>query len=112
VGPGHPRIGMGQYQRCLGEGTNWMWHSYVYYILGIRLVLAGLLVDPKIPKDWHGFRLRREFRGATYQINIVNPHRLNMGVKSMNVDGTVVKGNLITPHADGKTHIVEITLSN
>lgn len=109
-GPDHPMAGRGQYQWNLGEGTNWMWRSYVYYILGVRPVFEGLLIDPRVPSDWPGFSLSREFRGATYEINVANPHRRSMGVRQMTVDGKTVSHNLAPAFADGKTHHVEVTL--
>ena len=87
-----------------------MWHSYVYYILGIRPVLKGLLVDPKIPSDWKGFKLTRQFRGAQYVIEVTNPEGLNLGVKSMLVDGKRIDANTIPFFGDGKTHRVDVVL--
>src|SRR5436305_9994904 len=101
---------MGQYQSCLGESTNWMWHSYVAYILGVRAGLSGLVVDPKIPAAWKGFRVTRPFRGATYNIEVANPRGATMGVRSMDVDGHEVPGNVIPPQSDGRTHWVRVVL--
>ena len=110
VGPEHPLAGMGQYQWCLGEGANWMWHSYASYILGVRATLGGLKVDPKIPSGWKGFKVRRPFRGATYEIEVADPRGAGMGVRSMSVDGRDVAGNVIRPHSDGRTHRVRVSL--
>ncbi|MDA2928586.1 hypothetical protein MYX84_01350 [Acidobacteria bacterium AH-259-O06] len=110
VGPDHRLAGLAQFQWNLGEGTNWMWHSYVYYILGVRPELGGLLVDPKIPSDWQGFKLTRPFAGATYEIEVRNPYQENMGVRSMDVDGKTVEGNLIPFHRDGNKHTVKVVL--
>jgi cellobiose phosphorylase len=89
-----------------------MWHSYVYYMLGIRPVLNGLLVDPRIPSEWKGFKLTRHFRGAQYMIEVSNPKGLNMGVKSMLVDGNKIDANVIPSFGDGKTHRVEVGLGS
>ncbi|MDA2929533.1 hypothetical protein MYX84_06235 [Acidobacteria bacterium AH-259-O06] len=102
--------GMGQYQWTLGEGANWMWHWYVYYILGIRPTLKGLLVDPKIPKEWKRFRLRREYRGATYELEVSNPEHLSSGVRSLVVDGQRIQGQLLPAFMDGRRHRVSVTL--
>ena len=110
VGPDHPKAGLGQFKWNLGEGANWMWHSYVYYILGIRPELEGLLIDPKIPADWPGFTLEREFRGDRYIIEVTNPKKVGQGVKSITVDGKKIKGNLLTPVGDGKMHIVKVIM--
>lgn len=109
-GPDHPMAGRGQYQWNLGEGTNWMWRSYVYYILGVRPVIEGLLVDPRIPVEWPGFSLSRQFRGASYEIIVHNPRRRSMGVRRVTVDGTEISGKVIPAFTDGKTHHVDVTL--
>jgi cellobiose phosphorylase len=75
-------------------------------------VWDGLLVDPKIPSEWEGFKLTRQFRGAQYTIEVTNPKSLNMGVKSMVIDGKEVLGNLIPAHADGKPHLVKVVLGS
>ncbi len=110
VGPDHPKAGLGQFKWNLGEGTNWMWHSFVYYILGIRPELDGLLVDPKIPSNWPGFTMEREFRGDQYLFEVVNPSKVGQGVKSITLDGKLIKGNLITPVKDGKKHRVKVIM--
>ena len=102
-------FGRGQFQWCMGKAGT-MWRAYVYYILGVRPVFAGLLVDPKIPNEWPGFQLMRPFRGATYAIEVTNPKGLNFGVKSMVVDGKSIQGNVVPAYADGKTHEVKVVL--
>jgi len=109
-GPDHPMAGRGQYQWNLGEGTNWMWRSYVYYILGVRPVPDGLLVDPRIPSNWPGFSVSRTYRGARYEITVANPDRLSMGVLHSRVDGRLISGKVVPAFADGRTHRVEVTL--
>jgi cellobiose phosphorylase len=108
VGAG-PDFGRGQFQWCMGKAGT-MWRAYVYYILGVRPSFAGLLVDPKIPREWPRFTLRRTFRGATYAIEVANPKRVNFGVKSMEVDGKPVEGNVLPAYADVKTHEVRVVL--
>jgi cellobiose phosphorylase len=108
VGAG-PDFGRGQFQWCMGKAGT-MWRAFVYYILGVRPEFEGLLVDPKIPNDWKGFKLTRPFRGAHYTIEVANPRGLNMGVKSMLVDGKKVDGAVIPAFRDGQNHWVAITL--
>ncbi len=108
VGSG-PNFGRAQFQWCIGKAGT-MWRAYTYYILGIRPALDGLLVDPQIPNHWGGFKLTRPFRGATYEIDVTNPSRLNSGVKSLRVDGAMVSGNIIPPQHDGGKHRVEVVL--
>lgn len=109
VGPEHKFYGRGQYQWNVGQ-ANWMWRTYVHYILGIRPTFEGLLIDPKIPSHWAGYKVTRPFRGATYEIDVTNPDNLSMGIKSLVVDGIRMKGQLIPAFSDGKTHRVQVAL--
>jgi len=111
-GPDHVMAGRAQFQWNLGEGTNWMWRSYIYYILGIRPVIDGLLVDPRIPASWSVFSVSREFRNAKYEITVKNPNRLTKGTRRMNVNGQSVAGNVIPAFSDGATHRVDIVLES
>jgi len=110
VGPDHPHKGEGQFHWCFGEGTAWMWYAYVNYILGIRAELDGLVIDPQIPAEWDGFKVKKPFRGAIYEIEVSNPDHVRSGVKSMIIDGKKIKGNVVIPHKDNHIHKVSVIL--
>ena len=112
IGPDHPRAGEGQFHWCFGEGTGWMWYAYVGYILGVRADLNGLVIDPKITANWDGYHVKKPFRNAIYQIEVKNPQHVSKGVKWIKVDGKKIKGNIIIPHKDGKTHEVEVMMGS
>ena len=76
---------------------------------GIKPGYEGLEIDPCIPAGWKGFRIRRRYRGAEYDIRISNPAGVCRGVKSLTVDGATVAGNVV-PLQKGGTHAVEVTL--
>jgi cellobiose phosphorylase len=109
-GPDHRLKGQGEFQWNLGEGAAWMWASYVDYILGVRPVLKGLLIDPKIPSEWPGFTIKRDFRGDQYFIRVVNPAKVSQGVKYILLDGKRIAGNVIIPVKDGKEHQVKVVM--
>ncbi len=79
-------------------------------ILGVRPLYEGLLVDPCIPPHWDGFRIRRGFRGADYDIEVENPRHVASGVVKVVVDGRKQEGNVIRSFQDGKIHMVKIIL--
>lgn len=108
VGAG-PDFARGEFQWCMGAAGT-MWRAYVYYILGIRPMLGGLLVDPKIPKQWRNFKVTRNFRNASYEIHVSNPKSVSGGVQSMMIDGHVVRGNIIPAAPDEKIHNVQVVL--
>jgi cellobiose phosphorylase len=109
-GPDHRLRGQGEFQWNLGEGAAWMWVAYVDYILGIRPVPGGLLIDPHIPPAWDGYRVKRIFRGNTFDIEFRNPRHVSMGVSSVYVNGKKIKGNLLAFKAEGKTFQIKVVL--
>jgi cellobiose phosphorylase len=109
-GPDHYLRGQGEFQWNLGEGAGWMWASYVDYILGVRPVLDGLLIQPEIPSDWPGFKVRRVFRGCTYLIEVKNPKKQSSGISYIKVDGKKISSYTIPGYHDGKVHNVEVMM--
>ncbi|HBX71187.1 MAG TPA: glycosyl transferase, partial [Chloroflexi bacterium] len=105
LGDEHPQFGLGR-NSWLSGTASWCYQAGTKYILGIRPSYQGLQVDPCILKDWPGFKVCRQFRGITYEIEVQNPGGLSKGVKSLMVDGTHVAGNVIPLFADGKIHKV------
>lgn len=92
--------------------AQWLHRVATHFILGIRPQADGLLVEPSIPAQWRGFRVRRKFRGALYDIEVENPQRVNSGVRSVTVDGKPYRSNLLPLFGDGKTHSVQIIMGN
>jgi cellobiose phosphorylase len=90
--------------------ASWSYVAVTQYVLGIRATLKGLVIDPCIPADWPSFTMRREFRGATYHVECVNPRGGGRTVKRMTIDGEPVAGNLVPPAAAGATVHVRVEL--
>jgi N,N'-diacetylchitobiose phosphorylase len=67
--------------------AGWMYTAATKWILGVRPGLDGLVVDPCIPQDWDGFEVRRQWRGATYLIEVSNPDHVSRGIASVTIDG-------------------------
>lgn len=90
-----------------GEGKNswltgtaaWTFVNVSQYILGVQPTLNGLRIDPCIPHEWDGFELTRIFRGAVYHITVCNPDHVEKGVRTVLVNGTGIRGNVL-PLAD------------
>ena len=85
-------------------GTEWL--------LGARRDYEGLRIDPCLPKHWKRCRIVRPFRGATYDIQVLNPHGLEHGTVEVEVDGKPISGTLIRPHGDGRIHRVRAVLTH
>ncbi|MDR1998258.1 MAG: glycosyl transferase [Candidatus Margulisbacteria bacterium] len=107
LGDDHPQFGLGR-NGWLSGTASWMYTVSTKYILGINPVYSGLLLNPCIPGDWPEFRVRRVFRGVTYDITVKNPEKVSKGVKQILVDGQKIAGNIIP--AQKKDVKVEVLL--
>ncbi len=74
----------------LSGTVSWTYHTMTHHILGIRPDWDGLRIDPCIPAEWDGFRVRRQFRGAVYDITVKNPDGAQKGLAQLEVDGKAV----------------------
>jgi cellobiose phosphorylase len=88
----------------------WTFVSISQYILGVRPVYDGLLIDPCIPSTMKGFAVTRHFRGADYHITVDNRAGVEKGVKSITVDGNPLNGVVLPVFGDGKTHEVSVVM--
>lgn len=88
----------------------WSYVAVTQWILGIKPDYDGLRIDPCIPQEWTGYRVRRHFRNAVYDITVKNPRQVMRGVAKIIVDGTSIAGNIIPVFGDGKAHRVEVEL--
>ena len=110
VGPENPNnYGEGAFTWITGT-AGWNFMAGTEWVLGARRDYDGLRIDPCLPGRWKRARIVRPFRGAVYDIEILNPNGLEKGIPRVSVDGKPIQGNLIRPHGDGKTHQVRVTL--
>ena len=99
-----------------GEGKNswltgtaaWNYYAITQYILGIKPAYEGLEINPCIPSAWKEYQVKRRFRGATYDITVLNPHGVCKGIRSIELDGEKIAGNIVK-HQPG-LHQVIVTL--
>jgi len=90
--------------------ASWMLVALTQWILGIRPVYDGLLIDPCIPSAWDGFSVKRHFRGATYDIRVADPDHVSRGVSKVRVDEKAIIGAVLPVFGDGAVHLVEVRL--
>ncbi len=110
VGPQNPyRYGEGAFTWITGT-AGWNFMAATEWILGIHRDFEGLRIDPSIPKKWKKCFVRRPFRGAIYNIEILNPKGKESGVKELFVDGKLIEGNIVPAFSDKKTHQVRVVL--
>lgn len=88
----------------------WNWYAITQFILGIKPGYDGLEINPCIPAGWDGFKVKRRFRGADYEIEVKNPSHVNRGVTSILLNGSQVEGNTIPMQPAGSVNKVEVVL--
>ncbi|MDW6018349.1 glycosyl transferase [Vibrio plantisponsor] len=108
LGDEHPQFGLGR-NAWLSGTSSWTYVAGTQWILGVRPDIDGLIVDPCIPSDWKEFRVKRQFRGATYHIHVINPDKVSKGVAELRVNGEVLAGNKVPVFTEGE-HQVEVRL--
>ena len=82
VGRDHTAYGRARHPFMTGT-AGWAYYSATHYMLGIRPWFDRLIIDPCIPSQWREFKVVREWRGATYNITILNPDGVMKGVKQL-----------------------------
>ncbi len=90
--------------------ASWNFYAITQYILGVRPGYDGLLIDPCIPESWKGYKVTRKFRGATYNIEVLNPSGKSKGFSEVSLDGEPHSSNIIPVFGDGKVHNVKVVL--
>ncbi len=107
MGKDHTAFGRARHPFMTGSG-GWSYFSATRYILGMRPQFAELLIDPCVPTDWKEFSMSRVWRGAKFEINVVNPDGVMKGVKELYLDGAKV--DKIPVQAAGSKHEVKVVM--
>lgn len=108
-GPESPHPGRGGWTWYTGTAS-WYFRIALNWILGIDPTVEGLRINPCIPKKWDGFKVKRLFRGTTYEITVENPKHVSTGVKKITVDGRPIDGNMIRPLNRRTMHKVHVIM--
>ena len=93
-GPAHPRPGA-TFKGWTSGTVPWALRCMTHFLLGVRPDYDALVIDPVLPSSWERVALTRTFRGAVFQIEIVNPERVSSqnAVCRLTVDGQPLAGN-------------------
>ncbi|HTQ09218.1 MAG TPA: hypothetical protein VMI31_04030, partial [Fimbriimonadaceae bacterium] len=100
------REGMGGWTWYTGS-AGWMYRIWIEEVLGFRRRGNELTIEPVIPGEWSGFRMRYRFGSATYAIKVTASKR-RRGVREMKLDGQLVTSIPLVD--DGKEHAVQVLL--
>src|SRR5882757_1794538 len=104
-------VGRGGWTWYTGAAA-WTYRVWLEEILGFQRRDDNLTINPVIPKDWSGFRLRYRFQNTTYRIAVENPDHYSRGVILMELDGVSAAEKAVRLSDDGLSHEVRVILGN
>ncbi|GJM64365.1 GH36-type glycosyl hydrolase domain-containing protein [Persicobacter diffluens] len=104
-----PKYGASRLPWLSGAAT-WLYYAATQHILGVQPVLEGIKIDPCIPAHWKEFSVQRIFRDKTLHIAYKNPEQVQKGVKSIELNGTTLQGQMIPMELLQDTNNIIITL--
>jgi cellobiose phosphorylase len=105
-----PHTGRGGWTWYTGS-AGWMYRLIVESLLGLRLEVDKLYVQPCIPDDWDGFTVHYRYRETIYHIKIVQKHG-EFKTMTVNVDGVVQQNKFIRLVDDHVGHVVEVIIAS
>jgi len=112
VGPCYPAHEGRTLANWYTSSCSWTLLLVTDWLLGVRPTYDGLLIDPCLPSDWEGASLRREWRGASYEITITKPRGLVGGRVEVSLDGVAQPGNVVPAFSDGRRHVVSVRVAH
>ncbi len=104
-----PFTGQGGWSWYTGS-SSWMYRLGIEGILGLKKQGDQLVVNPRIPQSWPGFRMTYRFGQATYEFLVQNPGHVNQGVQQVSINGRVLPDKMITLSQDGGIYTVRIVM--
>lgn len=90
--------------------ASWLYLTAIEWILGVRAEMDGVVIDPQLPADWPQARVKRQVRGANYDVTIKRTGTGDSATQIL-VDGHVIAGNRIPFAPAGATVVIEVRLS-
>ena len=100
-----PHTGRGGWTWYTGS-AGWMYRLILESLLGVRLDVDKLHINPCLPEGWKEFTLHYRYRATTYRIVVVGTK--NSGANRVLVDGVAQPGSAIALVDDRQEHLVQI----
>jgi cyclic beta-1,2-glucan synthetase len=104
-----PHIGRGGWTWYTGSAS-WMYQLITESLLGMRLEVNKLYIEPRLPDDWEIYKIHYRYRETMYDISIIQL-RNNSEDSGVTVDGVRNYDNNIPLVDDHQAHWVEVKVS-
>ncbi len=104
-----PHMGRGGWTWYTGA-AGWMYRLIVESLLGLKLEVDTLHIEPCLPADWEGYTMHYRYRETIYHIKIVQG-QVGKDERSMTLDGVVQREHTIPLVDDHSEHFVEVIVA-
>jgi cyclic beta-1,2-glucan synthetase len=105
-----PHTGRGGWTWYTGS-AGWMYRLIVESLLGLRLEVDKLHIEPCLPADWDGFTVHYRYRETAYHIKVVQMKTGEDRAITITVDEVEQEGKAILLIDDGLEHAVVVVMS-
>jgi cyclic beta-1,2-glucan glucanotransferase len=105
-----PHTGRGGWTWYTGS-AGWMYRLIVETLLGFRLVVDKLTVNPRLPRTWGSFKIHYRYRETFYHILVKKGGMEDTITKRVTVDGVLWSDGVIPLVDDRREHQVEILVT-
>ena len=79
-------------------------------MLGFQRRGDTFTVNPVIPKDWPGFKMRYRYERTDYHIAVENPNHCSRGVAFLELDGIALPTKTIVLRNDAESRQVRVVM--
>jgi len=101
----YPRTA-GRSSQLFNTGTvSWVYRCFIEGLCGLRGDAEGLTINPQLPSEWSGIKVTREFRGATFVVDI---QTANVKKVMVSLGDKVLPQARITNIQAGKTYKLSV----
>ncbi len=100
----HETYGQGSHAWLSGTAA-WMFRATLDHILGIRVTLEGLRIQPCVPEGWGEYTVVRRYRGTTYRIHVTKDGASEIP-GALTVDGERVARDSALPLTGGEVSVM------
>jgi len=101
-----PHVGRGGWTWYTGS-AGWMYRLVLESLLGLKLQVNMLTIDPCLPMEWKSYKIQYRYRETMYHINVMNMPVGN-NEEIVEVDGIKQESGSITLINDIQNHQVEV----
>jgi cyclic beta-1,2-glucan synthetase len=105
-----PHIGRGGWSWYTGS-AGWMYRLITESLLGLRLEVDKLFIEPCLPAGWEKYKVLYRYRETTYNINIFQIYNSDVEFK-VSIDGNKSNDKFISLIDDRQSHMVEVRIMN